>query len=284
MLDTEYLIHGLNALSRAHSMSYFQDGHRGGAIISAYYFCAENNLEESVPALIRQLLDDRWVNTNLCAPFPEEQARSTLSERILEAMATRAGGLVEAGHNIILPALALKAFRDVPEAVTPSRVDGICKLIESFGPGEFPDSGNDPEIPSVDDSCAFAEFVLREFLGCTHRFDGRGQGWTGHLLTCARAVMDLYQAGVDSTARQAEKDFASYIHRIRMGPQETDKPRGEHAKRSTAPHQKAYWLDPHGDWSLGHAVKYPYGYYGLMCHVRDETLRKECQKAEYRIF
>jgi len=37
MLNKQHLIHGLNALSRAHEGNYFNDGHRGGAIISGFY-------------------------------------------------------------------------------------------------------------------------------------------------------------------------------------------------------------------------------------------------------
>ena len=35
MLDEAYLVHGLDALSRAHQTDYFADGHRGAAIMAA---------------------------------------------------------------------------------------------------------------------------------------------------------------------------------------------------------------------------------------------------------
>ena len=45
-MNLDYLLCGLNALSRAHSHDYFEDGHRGGAIISAVYLCKENPVEK----------------------------------------------------------------------------------------------------------------------------------------------------------------------------------------------------------------------------------------------
>ena len=54
-------------------------------------------------------------------------------------------------------------------------------------------------------------------------FDGRGQGWSGHLLTYARALLDLRTLGHDALAERAEHGFALF-DRIRKG-RETDIPR-----------------------------------------------------------
>ena len=40
MMDRKYLMHGLDALGRAHGLDYFRDGHRGAAIVSAYFLCS----------------------------------------------------------------------------------------------------------------------------------------------------------------------------------------------------------------------------------------------------
>jgi hypothetical protein len=282
MLNDSYLVYGLNALSRAHSMNYFADGHRGGAIISGYYLCQETKVEDGVSAGIQHVVE-KWVDSDLCTPFPEESARPELLHQITDVMESRMGGLVEAGHNIILPTLALKAFRDRPDAVTPERVSGICKLVESFGSPEFPDSGESIEMPPVSDTTAFVEFVLGEFVDCSERFNGRGQGWSGHLLTYGRALTTLHELGTESTLRKAEEDFLSFIHRIRIGPGERDIERDEHPPLRAAPVESVYWDTKIGD-SLGHSVKYPYGYYGLLAHVRDPELKQRCGQSMYRVF
>ena len=47
---------GLNALGRAADLDYFTDGHRGGAIISAYYLCRDEPVDEGVADAIEQRL------------------------------------------------------------------------------------------------------------------------------------------------------------------------------------------------------------------------------------
>ena len=283
-MKRHYLIHGLNALSRAHALSYFEDGHRGGAIISAYYFCKENDVERGVPQSLGRMIDAQWANTELCAPFPDEDAQAELLQEILDTMDLHMAGLRQAGHNIILPALALKAFRDVPEAVTKSRVDGICRLIESFTVSDEPVSERPVQLPEVADHRAFAQFVLEEFAVCAERFTGRGQGWTGHLLTYARALLDLHELGHLPTGTKATEGFLTYVRRIRLGPRESDKPRAEHQRAVSVPLQEAYWQEDKGDWKLGHVVKYPYGYYGLAKHLEGADVKDRCDDLAYKIF
>ena len=71
MLDPIYLQRGLDALCRAHAFDYFADGHRGGAIVSAYFFCREEAVEKEACAQIAALIDANWTSTPLCAPFAE---------------------------------------------------------------------------------------------------------------------------------------------------------------------------------------------------------------------
>ena len=140
MLDNRYLLYGLNALSRAHKFNYFLDGHRGGAIVSGVYLCRQNEVEAGVPAIVAHLIDDHWAHTELCAPFPDEASESRLLDRIVDCMAANMEGMRQAGHNVILPTLALKAFLELPTAITPERVDGVCRS-EARGHFEF-GSGN----------------------------------------------------------------------------------------------------------------------------------------------
>jgi len=282
MLDREYLLYGLNALSRAHETDYFLDGHRGAAIVAAGYLCRENAVEPGVAGIIARLIDEQWAHTELCAPFAHESSDPRLAHRIVECMTDNMAGLRQAGHNIIFPSLALKAFRDVPEAITPSRVTGICRLIESFTVTDVP-MDEDVELPDMDDQVIAAEFILGEFVTCTERFVGRGQGWSGHLLTYGKALMDLRELGYVDLAKQAEDGFRIYIRRIRMGPQESDGQYQEHSPTDLSPLQKRYWHEREGDLRFGHKLKYPYGFYGLMKFAEGAEIRRQGLDSAYRV-
>ena len=281
--NNRHLLLGLNALSRAHELEYFADGHRGGAIVSGVYLCRENEVEAGVAERIAMIIDEQWSTTPLCAPFTDEAAAPSLIDNITDALGAHLTGLREAGHNIILPTLALKALRDLPEAATPTRITGICRLIESFGSKQVP-LADDFTLPDMRDKTRAAQFLLAEFIDCSERFIGRGQGWTGHLLTYSKAIFDLWDMGYGELATRAEEGFKLYIRRIRMGPQDTDKARDEHVPNGHVPLQAAYWQKSGGDLHFGHRLKYPYGFYGLMQHAEDADLRQKCLEAAYRIF
>jgi hypothetical protein len=284
MRNREFLRYGLNALSRAHETNYFDDGHRGGAIVSAFYLCRENHVEADVPEIIAKKIEANWAHTDICAPFPDEDSEPQLLNHIVECMSENIAGLRQAGHNVILPSLALKAFRELPEAITPSRVTGVCRLIESFTVTDVPMDA-DVQLPNMDDKPSTAVFILGEFVKCTERFEGRGQGWSGHLLTYGKALIDLRELGYVGLAKQAEEGFSRYIRRIRMGPQETDKRYREHSPTNLFPLQAAYWKERQGgDWHLGHKLKYPYGFYGLINCVKDAEIKRRCLESAYRIF
>jgi hypothetical protein len=284
MLEDIYLLHGLNALSRAHETNYFTDGHRGAAIVAAYYLCREIEMESGAADVIRAMIDAHWTTTPLCAPLPEETPEPELVSKITETLQGNMNGLRQAGHNVILPAMALKAFQQLPETVTPTRVDGICKLIEAFATVEDIRLEEDDDIPDWGAPPDVARYVLSELLRTVEAFDGRGQGWSGHLLTYTRALLDLRQLGYEALSRKGENAFKIYIKRIRLGPLETDRPRPEHPPSDLRPHQRAYWEkraeQPIG---IGHCFKYPYGFYGLLGLVHDQRLKRQCVQAAYHI-
>ena len=269
---------------------FFRSGHNAGAVISAYYLCREIQVEEGVSAILAASIDERWVETELFAPFPDETPEPNLITHILRTVTDSIPitPVRAAGHDVILPTLALKAFRDLPEAVTASRVDGICRLVEAFKeafkPRDFPRPEND-DVPEFQDRTSFAEFILAEFVNCTERFEGRGQGWSGHLLTYGRALLDLRDLGYVDVAKKAEEGYRMYIRRLRLGPidPETDYPHPEQSPIDVFPTQKAYWEQRRGDWDLGHAIKYPYGFYGLMELAQNADIKERSWSAAYRV-
>lgn len=282
-LDDAYLRYGLNALCRAYKFNYFRDGHRGGAIISGVYLCRENATENGVDEIIASCIDKHLITEELCADFPAAVPDANLLGHIFDCMVEHMSGLREAGHNIILPTLALKAFRDLPEAITPQRVNGILRLISSFTVTDVL-SDEPVDLPNMADSAQAANFILEEFLANVERFRGRGQGWSGHLLTLGKALLDLHELGYVDLAKEAEQGYKTYIRRIRLGPQEGDKDHPEHIPTGHFPIQKAYWQERVGDLTFGHQLKYPYGFYGLLrCASNDEIKRRSLEVA-YRIF
>lgn len=285
MLEDIYLLRGLNALCRAHETDYFADGHRGAAIIAATFFCREVELERGAEDVIRAMIDDRWAHSTLCAPFPDEPCQPKRISRIPERLERSMDGLRQAGHNVILPTMALRAFRQLPEAVTPARVDGICALIEAFTSVEALGLDENDDIPGLGAPSEAAEFILAEWVETIARFDGRGQGWSGHLLTYSRALLDLHRLGYSALARRGEHAFKIYVKRIRMGPLETDVPRPEHRPSELFPHHRAYWEERRTQSiGLGHVFKYPYGFYEWMRLARDPRLEQQCRRVAYHVF
>ena len=285
MLDQSYLIRGLDALSRAHGTDYFADGHRAAAIISAYFLCAEEAVEEGVPEAIAKMIDDHWSHTELCAPMPDETPDSGLLRRITGALFASIAQLRQAGHNVIFPSLALRAFHRLPETITPSRVDGICRLIEAFDTAMDIALDEHDEFPDLAGIESLAEFALREYLRSAEAFVGRGQGWTGHMLTFGRALTDLHGVGYAELARKGHHSFKLYVKRVRMGPLDTDRPRPEHRSTDVRPLERGYWESrERGDPGLGHCFKYPYGLYGLMALAGDADLERRCLEAAFRVF
>jgi hypothetical protein len=285
VLDTKYLQYGLDALSRAHLMNYFADGHRGAAIIAAYFFCHEVEVEQGVSDILSTLIDAQWVHTTLCDPFPQEAHDASGIDRILETLEANIASLRQAGHNVILPTMALKALNTVPEMVTPSRVGGICNLIKAFTSSESLTLNRNDKVVDFSSEPAAAEFILSQLPRTISAFNGRGQGWSGHLLTYGRALLDLRQLGYTRTAQLGEPAFAIYIKRLRMGPLITDIPRPEHEQSTLYPHQQAYWERRKDQpLNLGHSIKYPYGFYGLRALINNPDLVNQCFAMAYHIF
>jgi hypothetical protein len=285
MLDKTYLIRGLDTLCRAHETSYFADGHRGAAIISAHYLCHENKVEKGVPDILAAMIDEHWTHTDLCAPFATEPSQPELLETVRATFLANIAGLRQVGHNVIFPSLALKVFRELPETVTPARVAGLCKLIEAFTIVDDLEVTEDDDIPYLGSPQEAAELILAELLQVMTAFIDRGQGWSGHLLTYGRALLDLREAGHDDLAGAAEPAFRIYLKRIRMGPDKDGKAFTEHPDIPLRPHQRAYWERRQaGSPALGHLFKYPYGFYGLMNLAQDPALKEQCMRDTFRIF
>jgi len=285
VLDERYLVMGLDALGRAAAGDYFADGHRGAAIIAAYYLCREGPVEPGAAEAMAGMIDRRWAQTGLCAPSPPEAPDQELLQQVTGTLDANIGRLRQAGHNVIIPSLALRAFRQLPEAITPSRVNGVCRLIEAFDTAEDISPEDTDASPDPADASQFAEFALRQTLQAIQAFLGRGQGWSGHMLTYSRALIDLHRLGYEDLARHGLYAHGLYVKRLRMGPRTTDGHFREHEPTDLRPTDHAYWAkrrrQPIG---IGHCFKYPYGFYGLLSLARAPDLKQAALAGSYRLF
>ncbi len=277
-LDERYLAHGLNVLCNAHSTDSFGSGHAGGAVVSAYYLCREETLEPGTAGVIQTALDRHYGLAR--DPFPEEEPVQDGIPTILQSMEEGIDQLCRDGHNVIFLSLALKALHDLPQAVTPARIDGLLRTIRSLEPKKK--GKGDIEIP--ESPASFSEFVLEEFLGSTE--GGPGQGYSGHLLTYGRAILDLRALGHEPFARKCLNAFRLAVKTARPGSPAKDYRAGRPKVEFLRPDRRAYWerRAATGTMELGHLFKYPYGFFGLRRHSKNEVLNEVCIDNSYRLF
>jgi hypothetical protein len=276
---------GLNALARAHTLDYFADGHRGASLVAAHLLCVDNGLDEPARSRIVQLLDLNWAKSELCNPFPDAKPERGGIDKIGRALAEGGEVLRQVGHNAIFAMLAIKAFRMVPSAATPQRIDGVCALIRSFTP--WRDVKPDPDVdpPPFADAAAASRFVVREASAAIDRFIGFGQGFAGHMLTLGQALVELAAMGDIRWAESCRTAFRKYVTVTRRGPEPDAKRYPDHPPSDLRPTDAAYWRH-RGDRSvdIGHVFKYPYSYYDLLRRAGDPELKRVLDAKAYHLF
>ena len=283
--DPKLMLLGINALSRAATMNYFADGHRGASMISAYLMCTENNLPPAILARMSEMFDLNWAKKKLCEPFPEGDPDPKAIEKVRLALLDGGPVLREVGHDVIFASLAIKTFREQPQWATPERVEGVCQLIRSFKP--WRDIEPDPEVdpPSFSDEAAASKFILQEANAAIDRFRGFGQGFAGHMLTFGQALVELAELGEDELAEGCRTAFRKYVTVTRKGPEEGARRIGDHGQSKLRPNELKYW-QKRGDKTLGigHVFKYPYGYYYLLDKANDDALADTLDAKAYLLF
>jgi hypothetical protein len=285
VLNGRLLLLGLNGLARAHAMDYFMDGHRAASIVAAHLLCKDNKLNEPATSRIAELVNLNWASTALCEPFPDAEPEPARIDKIGVALIEGGETLRQVGHNAIFAMLAIKAFRILPSAATPQRIDGVCKLIRSFTP--WHDIDPDPQIdpPPFADAAAASKFILREALDAVDRFIGFGQGFSGHMLTFGQALVELAAMGDVDWAESCRTAFRKYVTVTRLGPEPDAKPRPDHKPSDLRPNTSEYWAN-RGDHSvsIGHLFKYPYSYYELLGRANDPRLERVWDDKAYHLF
>ena len=278
-LPKEYLAKGLAALSDAHRRGWLQ-GHHGAAILSSYYFCLENRLDERTSRALRKQIDA------FIASKPEEipdggPGRGTADPaRIVERLDRQIATLNRGGHDVIFASLALRALRDLPEYATPQVVDGIVRLLELIAA-----SGASPETPFNRDHplppYGSANDIAKTTLEATLRPWGDalriGASGVVHWITHADAVVTLADLGHEELARRGHAAL-----RLHVNQEVTAGARPEPERAAIDWLAPAYWESdaPHrlfqNTWLAGHAFKLPYSLFRLLRRTDDAKLREAC--------
>jgi hypothetical protein len=102
MLSSDYLIKGITGLSRA-SQGSPMEGHYGAAVIAAYYFCRENDLDKKTEKAVQKQIDQL---ISKFEPFfislPAEDPEPGAISHIIQALDVNVHELRAIGHNVIL--------------------------------------------------------------------------------------------------------------------------------------------------------------------------------------
>jgi hypothetical protein len=283
--DGRLVLLGLNALARAHEQDYFADGHRGAAMVAAHLLCEDNDLSDRARSRIEELVDLNWSQTSLCDRFPEEEPQPERIQEIGVALSEGAKTLRQVGHNVIFAMLAIKGFRQMPEAATSKRIEGVCRLIRMFTP--WRDVEPDPQVapPPFDDTSAASRFILREACDAVDRFAGYGQGYAGHMLTFGQALIELTAMGEVAWAEGCREAFRKYVTVTRLGPEPNARAIPDHPHSSLRPLEAAYWeARGDNDVDIGHVFKYPYSCYNLLRRANDPALERDWEERADQLF
>jgi hypothetical protein len=279
LIGPREIVKGLDGMSRvAEKGGVFGLGHNAAAVISSAFFCREQKVDADTQKEILAFLDAGLLKNPIYATArPKETADPKLVEGLLEDLDAGIATLRGKGHNIIFAVACLKALGAVPEAATRERIDGLRKMVRSFGKtrGEV---AKDPDpLVGLDDEQKFIHFVLEEFL------KARGDGFDGHVVTIGHALVELHRLGHKELA---QKGVPAYWQWVRESRDDEVKPVPAPPQAPT-PLTREFWAAQAkrriGGVVGSHMVKYPYSFYALAKHVKDEDLKKRILAKVYQL-
>jgi hypothetical protein len=274
------IVKGIDGMSRvAEKGGVFGLGHNAAAVISAAMFSREQNLDAETQKEILAYLDARLLKNPIYeTPRPKEVADATLTEGLLEDLDAGIATLRGKGHNIIFAVASLKALREVPEAATPERIDGLRRMVRSFGKvnANPPEDGKSDGLVDLTDEGKFIHFVFEEFLRA------KGDGFDGHVVTIGHALVELYRMGHKELARKGVPAYWQWVRESRA-----DKVKDAAPRAGPTPLAREYWAAQAkrnlGEIVSSHMVKYPYSFYALAKDVKDEDLKRRIRSKVARL-
>lgn len=277
------IIRGLDGMSWvADKGDAFAGGHNAAAVISSAFFCREQSLDPDTQREILAFLDARLLkNPIYAAPRPREAADPGLVAGLLEDLDAGIATLRGKGHNIIFAVASLKALRAVPEAATPERIDGLRKMVRSFGRTTGKVAEDSDSLVGLDDEQKFVHFVFEEFL------KAKGAGFDGHVVTIGHALLELSRMGHEELARKGVPAYWKWVRAARVSEGEVGGEVAPDPPRAPTPLAREYWAAQAqhriGEIVSSHTVKYPYSFYALAKDVKDEDLKKRILAKVYRL-
>jgi hypothetical protein len=310
MVRFDYLIKGLNAMSRAHRVNTMA-GHLGAALVAGYFISEQHpKLDDKVYAGIEGELDriirgesvfsprkDSSITVDdMFKPHTEEEAKTELVDNIAEALARNIDELHESGHNVIFASIAIRAFKDHPDLATSAVVNGIYRLITDFN-GTKPGSGyygkqrgridgraiplsKDNTFPPYAGLSAMAEVVIEELIQTAgERRDGFGGMW--HVINHAAALAELAAYGYPELATKGLPAHHQHMRLFRTLPNVSDE-FGDETPTKYDPHTLEFWGAQQkirrDRAHLTHRIKTLYGFDALIPLVADENKRKQANE------
>lgn len=296
-LDESYLEKGLTAMAQAiaQEKGWFL-AHWGAAVISAYYLCQENPLdEETISGIGKQLDSLIGLNAEQFSPLPEASPNEKLIEKIPAALEPAvAGGLRAHGHAVIYASLSVKALRDVPHMAQPMLIEKLCGLSRQI-------ARKKPEAPANPEPYADSQEMIEATFDSFTRFEPllgfpsvKRPNFT-HMTTHTEALMNLEQMEYGDVSRAGQLG-----HRAHIGaPVPEFDPAAETRVETPASLEDivspGYWENeanidlwnkkwgvdenPNGYWvAFGHLFKVLYAYHRLVRRVEDGEKVRLCSR------
>ncbi|HLK56663.1 MAG TPA: hypothetical protein VKU00_08870 [Chthonomonadaceae bacterium] len=277
------LLEGLDGMSRvADAHNTFAGGHTAAAVMASAFFCREQKLDNRTQKEILTLIETRLLKSSIYAPRPEEKVDPELIGALVKDLDAGIDTLRQSGHNIIFTNICLKALREVPEAATPERMEGLRKMVQSFGNRKGAGSPLDHKETFVDlrDETKFIHFVFEEYLKAMDLYrNGKGyHGFAGHLLTAGHALVELRRMGYRETADKGVEAYWQFVQQARDGADLGGEKVGSAPVHAPTPLIRDYWLvQEERQTSVivsSHLVKYPYSFFALAKELHDDALKQ----------
>ena len=307
-VDYQYLVTGVNALSRAHRVKPMA-GHLGAAVIAGYFIGEQQpGLDPIVFAGIESELDRIILGesvfspqagaaitvSEMFAPYEKEMGHKESIDAIAQALSRNIDETHESGHNVIFASIAIRALKDHPEFAAPSIVKGFSQLISNFD-GTTPGSGYygiergriDGSLvqPAMDQAfppyAGLHSMVNGVFDELILRAAEKRQGYGGlvHIINHAAALCELARYGYQQLAIEGLRAHHQHVQLWRTLPN-VEAEFGPETPVENAPWSPEYWrsgkLRP-GNARLTHRIKTIYGFNVLADFCDDQTKTRQAK-------
>jgi hypothetical protein len=276
-LPREFLEKGLLAFANAWRTDDPIHGHGGAALMTAYFFSHEQELDAATAAAFRAEVD-KFLETG-ARDFgfepPAEAPDPEGCKKIVEALATRIDEFRTGGHNVIFSVLPLQAMTHAPELARPSTIAGVLKLLEQFHQRFGPRADHDwnrahplPKFSTPD------EMVTAAFRAFSTPMSTRPSELI-HCVTHVDALATLWELGHEALAIRGSEAMKININREPFEAAEM----GAGRPLPATPLEPGYWSHPrlqNRGLGGGHFLKFPFSYYRRRGAVTDAELLGRC--------